>query len=516
MPTPSRPRTAPLVDGSTGRPGFVARHHLWSAEQYDAAVRVHAALEGVDLVHLAFTDPHGLARSKTLTAQAFASALRNGLDYSPGPFLFDTGHALAVDVLDGPDVPGVGVPELAGAGNFVLVPDPSTFQVLPGGGADRPRTAWVLGDEYLRDGTAHPLSSRRALRQVQEAFRARGLTPVVGLEVEWYLTRRLPGPPGNAGNGFGLQGQAPAVEALNAGYQFNLDSAYDSVADHADPLALHLLALGLPLRSMEHESGPGQLETTFEPLAALDAADAMVLFRTRTKQFAARRGLHASFMSLPCLDGFDPSGWHLHQSAVDAAGRNVFAPDERTAPGTLAPQAAGYVAGLLERAAELCMLSVPTINGYHRLGVNFPLSPTRIGWSFEDRSAMVRVAGDAGSTHLENRIGEPCANPYLLMAAQLSAGLTGLTGSPAGTAGTAASEPAEAGAARGTLPQSLQEALAAFRAGRGAEVLGAPLAACLAALKQSEIERFEAWAAKEPPAPGEVTAWEHREYFGPF
>src|SRR6185503_18886393 len=142
-------------------------------------------------------------------------------DYSPGPFLFDTGHAVAVDFLtDG----GLGVAEIAGCGDFVVVPDPTTFQVLP----DRePRTAWVLGDEYLRDGSPHPLSTRHVLRSVCDSYAAANLTPVIGLEVEWYLTRALGGVPGHAGNGFGRQGAAPRVEPVNAGYQFNSDSYYE-------------------------------------------------------------------------------------------------------------------------------------------------------------------------------------------------------------------------------------------------------------------------------------------------
>jgi glutamine synthetase len=506
----SRSWPRPLRETAVGRPDFVARHGLFDAARTEAAAAVEAALEHIDLVRVAYCDPHGLARAKVLTAGAFASALRGGMDCSSGPLVFDTGHALAVDILDGP---GVGVAELAGAGNFVLVPDPLTFQVLPGEG---PRTAWVLGEEYQRDGTAHPLSSRRVLRQVAAAYAGRGLTAIVGLEVEWYLTRRLPGPPGNAGNGFGLQGAAPRAEAMNAGYQFNLESAYDSVADAADPLAARLLALGLPLRSMEHESGPGQLETTFEPLPALDAADAMLLFRTQTKQFCTRRGLHATFMSLPRLDGFDPSGWHLHQSVADAAGRNLFASGEPSEPSA---QAAAYIGGLLSHAAEYCMLSVPTVNGYHRLGPQYPLSPTRIAWSTEDRGAMVRVAGAGAGTRLENRTGEPCANPYLLMAAQLSAGLTGLTGQNGtdGTDGSDGTDAAEGRArAREVLPQSLPQALEAFRGGRAAGLLGDPLARCLARLKDSEVSRFEAWRDKEHPPAGEVTEWEQREYFGAF
>ncbi len=488
------------AEGSVGRPAFATTHGLWSDEQTAAAEEIEAGLHEIDLVRLVFGDPHGIARSKTLSAQTFATVLRNGMNFSPGPYLFDTGHAVAVDFLGDP---GLGVDEIEGAGNFVLVPDPTTFQVLPG---SEPRTAWVLGDEYLRDGTPHPLSARHALRRVLARYAERDLTPVLGLEVEWYLTRRLPGPVGHVGNGFGTQGAAPAVEPLNAGYQFNGALAYDSVAHLTDPLAMHLSALGLPLRSMEHESGPGQVETTFSPMTALDTADAMLLFRTVTKQWAARRGHHASFMSLPGIDSFDPSGWHLNQSVRDnRTGRNLLCAEGFS--GGMSPAAKGYAEGLLARARDFCLLSVPTVNGYRRLDAGFSLSPTRIGWSFEDRSAMLRIVGTGASAHIENRVGEPCANPYLNIAAQLFAGLDGMTGAPEAERGSQRAEPP------GTVPQSLREALEEFRGGRAAELLGTPLATCIAKLKQSEADRFDTWCAAERPAAGEVTAWEQQEYF---
>jgi glutamine synthetase len=486
-----------LAERSVGRPGFVAELGIWDERQTEAAERIDACLGDIDLVRVAFCDPHGLARSKTLTSAAFRTVLRNGMDFSPGPFIFDTGHAVAVDFLDNP---GVGVDEILGAGDFVVVPDPLTFTVLPGA---EPRTAWVLGEEFLRDGIPHPLSSRHVLRRVCAEYDDRDLTPVIGLEIEWYLTRRLAGPPGNVGNGFGQQGAAPVVEAVNSGYQFNLDSYYESVAPVTNPLAMTLLELGLPLRSMEHESGPGQVETTFNPMRALDCADAMLMFRTLVKQTCAKRGYHASFMSAPRVDGFDPSGWHLHQSVMDdTTGRNLFAID---GVDDLAPEGKAYIDGLLARARDYCLLSVPTVNGYRRLGPDFSLAPTRIGWSFEDRTAMVRVLGGGSSTHVENRVGEPCANPYLAIAAQLSAGLDGLTGRQR--------RPAPAGQ---TVPQSLGESLAAFSDGPAGELLGDPLALCLAKLKHSELSRFETWAAAACPPDGEVTEWEQREYFENF
>jgi len=205
----SRPWSLHGKEGSVGSPSFVSEFGLWDDRQAAVAEWIEDSLDEVDLVRVAFCDPHGLARSKTVPASTFATVLRNGMDFSAGPFVFDTGHAVAVDFLADP---GVGVAELAGAGDFVLVPDLRTFQVLPG-----TRTAWVLGDEYLRDGSPHPLASRAVLRRVCAEYARQDLDPVIGLEVEWYLTRRLPGPPGNSGNGFGLQGPAPEVAAMNAG-----------------------------------------------------------------------------------------------------------------------------------------------------------------------------------------------------------------------------------------------------------------------------------------------------------
>src|SRR5271165_4089045 len=143
----SRAWSSCYTDGSVGSPGFVARYGLWDDRQAATAEMIEAELDKIDLVRVVFCDPHGLARSKTVPASFFRAILRNGMDFSPGPFLFDTGHAVAVD-FQRPD-PQVGIGEILGAGDFILVPDPRTFQVLPG---TEPRTAWVLGDEYLRDG----------------------------------------------------------------------------------------------------------------------------------------------------------------------------------------------------------------------------------------------------------------------------------------------------------------------------------------------------------------------------
>ncbi|MFE9403428.1 glutamine synthetase family protein [Streptomyces sp. NPDC006530] len=495
---------------ATGSTGFVERHALWDEAQRAAAAELDRHLDGLEFVRVGFGDPHGLMRSKTLTVDAFRVALRNGLDMSPGPFVFDTGHAVGVDFFAPSG--GIGIPELTGAGDFLIVPDPLTFRVLPYTEAP---TGWVVADEYLRDGSPHPLSSRAVLRRACGRAARAGMAFVVGLEVEWYLTRLTDTAGAASVGGFGIQGEPPPVRPVNGGYQFNLDSHLDALMPVVGPLARALRELGLPLRTVEHESGPGQLEFTFSPMDGLDAGDAMLLLRTVIKQMCARLGHHASFMALPGLGGFDPSGWHLHQSLFDtAADRNAFVPTEGSGP--LSATGLGYVAGLLEHAADTTLLAVPTVNGYRRLGEQFSLSPDRVAWSRENRGALIRVLGGPGeeSTHVENRLGEPCANPYLYLAAQLTAGLDGVERGlrPADEA----DDPHAGGAA--ALPGDLPTAIARLETSElCAELLGKHLRDCLVRLKRSEAGRFQEWrAGAGPGTPGAVTAWEHREYFGAY
>ncbi|WFE54843.1 glutamine synthetase family protein [Micromonospora sp. WMMD1155] len=494
---------------STGSVDFIEEHGLFSEAQQEAADKLLSLLDSIDLIRVVFGDPHGLVRSKTLTPAAFRTVMRNGMDMSPGPFVFDTGHAVAIDFFA--DGGGIGLPELTGAGDFVVVPDARTFRILQRG---ETRVGWVIGDEYLRSGKPHPLSSRAVLRRLTDRLADSGLDFVVGLEVEWYLTRYTSRDVDSVG-GFGVQGSAPTVEAVNPGYQFNSDAYLDDLLPVIGPLARALEQAGLPLRTIEHESGPGQLEFTFSPMSGLAAADAILLLRGMTKQICADLGYHASFMALPALDGFDASGWHLHQSLFDVnAGGNIFAANEPDR--LLSPLGEHYLAGLLAHAPAATALAVPTINGYRRLDDAFSLSPDRTSWAPENRGALIRVLGSAGaaSTHLENRVGEPSANPYLYLAAQLAAGLDGIDRKL--DPGEATQNPHDPMAGR--LPTSLADALAALEADPLYHtVLGEHLLTAFLALKRSEIQRYGEWVANhEPVASNQATEWEQREYFAHF
>ena len=152
----------------------------------------------------------------------------------------------------------------------------------------------------------------------------------------------------------------------------------------------------------------------------------MVLFRSAVKQIARRHGYHATFMCRPKLPNVFASGWHLHQSLVSrASGENAFmAKDKGEA---LSAFGKHYLAGLLEHARASAVFTTPTINGYKRYR-SYSLAPDRAIWGRDNRGVMIRVLGGAGdpATRLENRIGEPAANPYLYMASQILSGLDGV------------------------------------------------------------------------------------------
>ena len=185
----------------------------------------------------------------------------------------------------------------------------------------------------------------------------------------------------------------------------------------------------------------------------------MVLFRAAVKQIARRHGLLASFMCRPALPNAMSSGWHLHQSLVEAkTGRNAFAFDHRDVLSTVGKH---YLGGLLAHARAAAAFTTPTINGYKRYRP-YSLAPDRAIWARDNRGAMIRVLGQPGdpATRLENRVGEPAANPYLYMASQIYSGLDGIARRL--DPGPSADTPYEAVAA--LLPKNLGEALTALRA----------------------------------------------------
>jgi glutamine synthetase len=213
-------------------------------------------------------------------------------------------------------------------------------------------------------------------------------------------------------------------------------------------------------------------------------------------------GLLASFMTKPALPNVFSSGWHLHQSLFHSASRkNAFA----EAGALLSSTGLHFVGGLLEHARASAAFSNPTINGYKRLNAN-ALAPKRVVWSHDNKGAMCRLVGGMGdpATHIENRSGEPAANPYLYMGSQIIAGLDGMAnkidpGSPLPDPYAQTQKP--------LMPRSLDEAVDSLSASTMfREALGNEFIDHYLSVRRYEIGRFQQ----------HVTDWEHREYFEAF
>jgi len=294
------------------------------------------------------------------------------------------------------------------------------------------------------------------------------------------------------------------VRMLSHGYQYLTDNRLDELEPVLDQLRDTLARLELPVRTMEVEMGPSQCELTFGAVEGLTGADSVVLARSAIKQTCRRMGLHATFMCRPALPNVASSGWHLHQSLIEAkTGANAFATNDRKE--ILSSCGLRFLAGLLENARAACIFATPTINGYKRYRP-YSLAPNRVVWGRDNRGAMIRVVGAPGdpSSHIENRIGEPAANPYLYLASQIVSGLDGIARE------LEPPPPADApyNTSTRTLPSSLVEALGELR---GSELFrqrfGEPFINYILTLKEFELHRFLS---------EEVTDWEQREYFELF
>ena len=147
----------------------------------------------------------------------------------------------------------------------------------------------------------------------------------------------------------GTRGKPIRTFPAEPGYSYHSESNFDLMQPVLAALAENFEAIGLPLRSIENEWGPGQVECTFAPRDALEAADNVVLFRSATRQICRRMDYFATFMARPAIKGYYSCGWHLHQSLVDArSGRNLFMPDKAGEP--LSPLGKNFVGGLLQHA----------------------------------------------------------------------------------------------------------------------------------------------------------------------
>ena len=484
---------------SVGRKNFVQEHGLLTEDQLrtkgEVADRIES--EGIKTVRIAWADQHGIPRGKFVSGHDFVQGLQNGFDFSGATLVMDTTNHLFTPVFT--EGGGFGIPEFTGFPDVQLVADPTTFRVLPWA----PQTGWALCDMYFSNGKPVPFSTRALMRKQVDAAAELGYEYVAGLEVEFYIVRRESEVNRIDQNATGWPPPPFPVSVAEQGYQYLSETRLAGVNDILTILRDAYEALDLPLRTMEDEWGPGQMEFTFDPMPGLGSADAMVLFRSATKQICQLHGYHATFMSRPALPNFFSSGWHLHQSLRGAKDGTATFMAAAGSADPLSESGRQFLAGILEHAMPMTVFSTPTINGYKRFRP-YSFAPDRVNWAVENRGAMVRVQGGPGDpgTHLENRMGEPAANPYLYMGANIAAGLDGMANAktpppPEGVDPYAAESSQK-------LPRTLWEAIdelegdSFFR-----KEFGDIFIEYMVMMKRFEVERFL----------GEITDWEQREYF---
>ncbi|MGO5383515.1 glutamine synthetase family protein [Collinsella sp. LCP19S3_B7] len=389
---------------------------------------------------------------------------------------------------DGSAIEGFATPEEA---DMLAFPDASTFQILPW----RPShngVARVFCDVCTPDRKPFAGDPRDALRRMFYKAEKAGYLLNVGAELEYYYfpDEHTPDPLDNVG-------------------YFDL-SVSDAARDLRRNTVLTLEKMSVPVEYTFHAAGRSQHGMSLRHAEALSMSDAITTAKLIIKQQAYESGCHASFMPKP-LAGEDGSAMFLHQSLFDHDGNNVFwgEDDEKY---HLSDIAKHYMAGILAHAREISAITNPTVNSYKRITTGGDSVPQYATWGLRNRASMVRIPvykpGKQLSTRIELRSPDPMANPYLVNAVTLAAGLDGIERKlelpPEATAETLKltdRQMVEAGYT--PLPRSLKEALDVFEDSQFMkDALGEHIHSFFLKKKRDEWHKFEST----------ITEWEIKHY----
>ena len=439
-----------------------------------ADVRRQLETQGIDILRLVWCDVLGIPRMKDITVSQLERAAGHGPAFCQATFTTTTGG----DVLDGRGSLQNGLSDV------VSRIDVTTIRPLPW----EPGVAIAIADIDDPDGTPNPISPRQLLRRVIAEYKLLGLVPVVGPELEFYLTHQV-------------DGQWQRI--LNkTGRVYQTGAGVDP-----DGTFLHMLRmidrLNIGAFAGNHEFCPSQYEINLWHSDALDAADRCFLLKYAVKDVAYKQGVLGTFLGKPWADE-GGSGFHLHFSVTDINGVNEMHDGEE-----LSTIAQRMIAGVLEHASALVAVCNPTINAFKRLGPD-TMAPSRSNWGFDNRTTFVRIPPERGSgTRIEVRIGDGAANPYVVVAVILAAALDGLRRQldcPPAVEGWSYGDES-----RPEIPTSLAGALDALKADSFlSDLLGKEFVDAFETLKRDEIARYE--AAVPDPLTREVTQWELNEY----
>ena len=426
--------------------------------------------EDVEFIRLQFTDIFGMLKNVAITASQLEKALDNRC------------------MFDGSAIEGfVRIDE----SDMYLYPDLDTFEVFPW----RPqqgKVARFICDVYNPDGTPFSGDPRYVLKRAVKRAQDMGYVLNVGPECEFFLFHT------------DEEGRPTTSTHEMAGY-FDV-SPIDLAENVRRDIVLNLEEMGFQVEASHHEIAPAQHEIDFQYTDALRAADNIMTFKMAAKTIAKRHGLHATFMPKP-REGMNGSGMHINMSLSDKEGRNLFADDQDAL--RLSRDAYYFMAGILKHMKAMTILTNPLVNSYKRLIPGFD-APIYIAWSpTSNRSSLIRIPSPRGeSTRIELRCPDSAMNPYLALAACLSAGLDGIekkTGLPACVEGNMFTMEPEELRERNVerIPETLGDAIEAYSGDVFMkEVLGEHIYTKYLEDKEQEWRDFRA----------QVTDWEVSQY----
>jgi glutamine synthetase len=376
-------------------------HRLLSDEDHATL----AALPGCESVDLLLPDLNGLLRGKRITRDALEKVYANGVCLPMS--------LIATDIT-GNTVEETGLGYAIGDEDRICRPVPGTLRPIPW--ATRPAAQLLLAMEDGKGGLfeANP---REVLARVLRRFEARGLRPVVAVELEFYLLDAELAPDGHPRTSVN-----PATGERNRTTQVYYMQDLDDYHAFTDAVGDACRAQGIPADTAVAEYAPGQFEINLKHRPdALRACDDAIYLKRAIKAIAERQGMLASFMAKPFVAQAG-SGLHVHVSVLDPSGRNVFACTPEAPSDTLR-----FAVGGLQRSAADCMLMfAPHANSYRRFVPN-AFVPLNDCWGFNNRTVAMRIPhSDADNIRIEHRIAGADANPYLVTAAVLAGILRGL------------------------------------------------------------------------------------------
>lgn len=425
---------------------------------------------GVKLIRFEYCDVSGVARTKAVHVAQLEHKLLEGVSL--------TRAQMSINLLE----QMVPIEGFEPVGEIRLVPDPSTFTVLPWASG----SASVLCDQLGHDRLNWGACGRSYLKDIIERAAGHGIQVQATFENEWYLARETDGKyiP------FDLHDHTPVYSAI--GHDLNNDLMIETVNA--------LEAQGIVVEAAINEYGAGQQEISIRHSSALTAADNQMKFRDTVRGVALRRGLLASFAPKPYPDQIG-SGAHLHFSLWDLSGTTSLLYDTN-AEGGLSKLGRHFIAGVAEHLPALVALTTPSYNSSRRLQPNAWASATT-AWGFDNKEAALRVCSpffqrEEQSFNIEFKTSDASANPYLSLGAIIAAGLDGIEreldpGEPSEhDPAYLSEEDLERGKVR-PLPTSMAAALDQLEADDFLlGTLGELLTRCYLGVRRSEAEAFAA------------------------